>query len=83
MMTSGKLRNRVYVWSRHDGKEDSIKLPTIDTNFCPYKVEYDSDEDDEQSASDEVPKLVPRGRDMDSGTYLLRKGRTNRRQSRP
>jgi hypothetical protein len=32
----GKLRNQVYVWSRHDGKEDSIKLPTIDTNFCPY-----------------------------------------------
>jgi hypothetical protein len=42
----GKLWNWVYVWSRHDGKEDSIKLPTIDTNFCPYKVEYDSDEDD-------------------------------------
>ena len=55
----GKLWNQVYVWSRHDGKEDSIKLPTIDTNFCPYKVEYNSDKDDGQWASDEVPELVP------------------------
>jgi hypothetical protein len=70
----GKLRNRVYVWSSHDGKEDSIKLPTIDTSFCPYKVEYDSDEDDEQSASDKVPKAVPHGRDMDSGTISPEKG---------
>jgi hypothetical protein len=55
----GKLWNQVYVWSRHDGKEDSIKLPTIDTNFCPYKVEYDSDKDDEWSALDEVPGTGP------------------------
>ena len=55
----GKLWNRVYIWSRHDGKEDSIKLLTIDTNFCPYKVKYNSDEDNGQSASAEVPELVP------------------------
>jgi hypothetical protein len=70
----GKLRNWVYVWSRHDRKEDSIKLPTIDTSFCPYKVEYDSDEDDEQSASDEVPEPVPSGHDMDSRTVSPEQG---------
>jgi hypothetical protein len=61
-----KLWNWVCVWSRHDGKEDSIKLPTIDTNFCPYKVEYNSDEDNGQSASAEVPELVLHSHDKDS-----------------
>ena len=53
-----KLCNQVYVWSKHDRKEDDIKLPTTDTNFCPYKVVYDSADDDDQSASDEVLELV-------------------------
>jgi hypothetical protein len=38
----------------------------IDTNFCPYKVEYDSDDDDNQSASDKVPELVPHSHDKGS-----------------
>jgi hypothetical protein len=60
-------------------------LPTIDTNFCPYKVEYDSNEDDGQSASAEVPELVLHSCDKDTATswFFLSKGRTNRCESRP
>jgi hypothetical protein len=38
----GKLPNWIYVWSKHDGKEDNIKFPMIDVNFCLYKAEYNS-----------------------------------------
>ena len=58
----GKLPNWVYVWLMHDGKEDYIKLPMIDVNFCPYNIEYDSD-DHNQLASDKVPELAPWGCD--------------------
>jgi hypothetical protein len=51
---------------KHDGKEDSIKLPTIDTNFCPYKVEYDSDEDDDSRHQMKSQNWSMHSRDKDS-----------------
>jgi hypothetical protein len=80
----GKLWNQVYVWSRHDGKEDSIKLPTIDTNFCPYKVEYNSNEDDVDSQHQMKSRNWAHAVMIRTARwYLLSKGRTNHHQSWP